>query len=641
MSARRWIVPLLLVLLSAATGLGLWFTRDTTASAPLVLAGERPAGAEPGAPAGAAPAAGKTGEAAGKTGEAAGKAGDATAKPASGKRDKARPQRRQRPFDLAVLLTARRLAGLAQQPEELELAQQAQRVADHAVDLAFADTLQRIAEEPAPQTPELRALAEAKAKAKAAVDAASAQVEALGGEEGKDGGDGAAEHVEVARARLELARDELANATEDLARAGGDPEARIQALRAQYEAAQKVPAAAPAPVVTAGAAPEPVSLLARLRAWRSRREKVAALEDARGEVLTRVEAMDRWRGRVEKRIQEAEALEGKPAVAGAKAEPADDQRAEALRKVARDRRRLTSLGRRLQDHQELAEVYADWSAVAGAQARTALHQVLLRGVWVLVAAALAWILGLLADRAFARRAKTDQRAGTLHGMARVAIQLVALLVIVFIALGTPGQVSTILGLAGAGLTVAMKDFIVAFFGWFVLMGRNGIRVGDWVEIKGVGGEVVEIGLFHTVLLETGSWSEAGHPTGRRVSFVNSFAIEGHYFDFTTSGQWMWDALQVLVPLGQDPYPVIDGVRALVEHETEANSKEAEQEWSRAAARYRVRTFSAVPGINVVPTGNGVQLDVRYITRARERHETRRRLYAAVVELMHGKREAVG
>ena len=213
--------------------------------------------------------------------------------------------------------------------------------------------------------------------------------------------------------------------------------------------------------------------------------------------------------------------------------------------------------------------------------------------------------------------------------------------IVFATFGVPAQTTTILGLAGAGLTVALKDFIVAFFGWFILMGRNGIRVGDWVEIRGVGGEVVEIGLLRTVLLETGSWSDAGHPTGRRVAFVNSFAIEGHFFNFTTSGQWMWDELRIPIPSGQDPYPIIDGVQKLVEQQTEANARLAEQELKRAAARYRVQGFSVVPGLNVVPTANGIEIRARYITRASERHEARLRMNQAVVELMHGPRGTAG
>jgi small-conductance mechanosensitive channel len=174
----------------------------------------------------------------------------------------------------------------------------------------------------------------------------------------------------------------------------------------------------------------------------------------------------------------------------------------------------------------------------------------------------------------------------------------------------------------------------------VLMGRNGIRVGDWVEVNGVAGEVIEVGLLKTILLETGNWTDAGHPTGRRVSFVNSFAIEGHFFNFTTSGQWMWDELKLTIPDDQDPYTVIDALQKLVEQETKENAQKAELEWSHTTTRYRVQSFSATPAINVRPSGSGVEVSVRYITRAYERHETRKRVYAAVLELLHGKREAV-
>ena len=200
----------------------------------------------------------------------------------------------------------------------------------------------------------------------------------------------------------------------------------------------------------------------------------------------------------------------------------------------------------------------------------------------------------------------------------------------------PSQTPTILGLAGAGLTVALKDFIVGFVGWFVLMGRNGIRVGDWVEINGVGGEVVEISLLRTTLLETGNWTDSGHPTGRKVTFVNSFAIEGHFFNFSTSGQWLWDELTVAVPGGQNPYPVIEAIQKLVVEETDASVRAAEEEWQKATTNYRVQNFSAKPAINLRPTGGGVEVHVRYITRAQERQSMRARLYEAIVQLMHGK-----
>ena len=83
-------------------------------------------------------------------------------------------------------------------------------------------------------------------------------------------------------------------------------------------------------------------------------------------------------------------------------------------------------------------------------------------------------------------------------------QLVGLSFILLAIFGVPQQISTILGLTTAGLTLVFQDFILAFCGWFVLMGPHGIKVRDWVEIDGVGGEVVQIGLFRTWLLELGT-----------------------------------------------------------------------------------------------------------------------------------------
>jgi small-conductance mechanosensitive channel len=191
-----------------------------------------------------------------------------------------------------------------------------------------------------------------------------------------------------------------------------------------------------------------------------------------------------------------------------------------------------------------------------------------------------------------------------------------------------------LGLATAALTIALQDFVIAFFGWFVLMGKRGMRVGDTVEINGVGGEVTEIGLMSTTLLETGPLSTRGYPTGRRITFTNSFAIRGQYFNFSTAGQWMLDQFEVTIPAGDQAHVLVEEILKAVEEETAENALLAEQEWKRATRDDRLKEMRAQPSVNLRPSGpSNFEIAVRYVTRAAEREETRNRLYRRVIEIL--------
>jgi small-conductance mechanosensitive channel len=558
--------------------------------------------------------------------------------------------------DQRPLQTAKRMAAIAGTPEEQALAHQAEKVGDHEVDLSFFDALRTAEENPPPLSPEAREISERKNKAELALKEDQEGITLLtrklatAPESQKDN---LQDQIDVAKAQMDLDQDELDDAAEDLEQAGGDPQSKIKRLQAEHEAGEH----GAEPAVGAGANPleqnyQTHTLLTVFRAWQALREKTVQLQDAQDESKTKQLRLSQRHEALTAQVQkdkenrEAARQQAKGFAKNSNAGSREDSKAtaksalDALKQYTRDQKNLADLGKRLQDEQDLTETYASWIALIETREREALHHLIESLLWILLVLVAVYIADRLIERLFTGMTAENKRVDTLRTVVKFAAQVVGAIVILFIVFGMPTQTTTVLGLAGAGLTVAMKDFIVAFFGWFVLMGRNGIRVGDWVEINGVGGEVVEVGLLKTVLLETGSWADSGHPTGRRVSFVNSFAIEGHFFNFTTSGQWMWDELQVLIPPGQDPYPIIDGIQKLVEQETKANASTAEAEWQEASARYRVKALSAVPGINVVPTAAGIEVHVRYITRASERHEARKRLYEAVVEMMHGKREAV-
>ncbi len=527
----------------------------------------------------------------------------------------------ERPFRIA-----QRLSSLAETRDERDLAREAVRLADHSVDVAFTVAVLEAAEHPPKPTPQTRGIQARIDSLGRLVTEDSVRVARLTGAPGKAAA--AADQAETDRdlvsAQLDLHRGELEDAREDLIRAGGDPKGRIRQMVADHDSAEHAAAgtAKPAqPDDSAGAGTRRSGLVGRIERWQALKTKQAVLDRARDQTTAGIPALTAQRQEFVQHMSEVHV----------------DSAATLLTKtrhLSTDQKVLAGLTQRIEDQVSLLDVYSRWSTLVADQRQAALHSVLLDCVWLLLILLAAVGIGAWLDRIFARFAPERHRLQTLRMVTRFGIRGLAVVAAALILLGPPSQLATIIGLAGAGLTVALKDFIVGFFGWFALMGRNGIRVGDWVEINGVSGVVVEITPFHTVLLETGNWTDAGHPTGRQVTFNNTFAIEGHYFNFSTSGQWLWDEVEFELPTASAS-AMIESIRTQVTTETAENARQAELEWGRVSGGRGVSGFTAEPSIDVRPGPGGTHVLVRYITRAQDRYKFRTRLNQVVVDLLGG------
>jgi small-conductance mechanosensitive channel len=563
---------------------------------------------------------------------------------------KSAPARQSPLVDETSLKTAQRLRLLADKPEEQALAAEAVRLADHELDLAFDSAQRDVKTHPPALSVEAKEIQERLEKAQNIQKSEQAQVALLTAEESKTTGSKKEvldDQLDAMKAELELTDDEVDDATQDLLRAGGDAKWRVEQLAQQHEAASaSVDKAAP---VNVAPLPEQFGLIHRYQEWDALRQKRNLLLQAKGEAQAAAAALAAKHDALDARIEAAKqaspdlAAHAKKGVtangASARKDRSHEESVAALarvKEIVADQKDLVSFDKRGDYHKQLASIYGQWIALLKARQAGVLFRALQGMVIILLIALVglffnSWMNKLLNGLSMDRR-----QLQSLQTVTRVSLQIVALLLILLVLFGPPSQLGTFLGLAGAGLTVALKDFIVGFIGWFVLMGKNGMRLGDWVEINGVTGEVVEIGPFHTVLLETGNWTDSGHPTGRRVTFTNSFAIEGHYFNFSTTGQWLWDELQVVLPTGQDPYPMVEALQKKVAEATQESAEEAEDEWHRATTSREMSGFSAAPAMSIRPVVGGVEVSVRYITRANERYMLRSKLNRAAVELLGGR-----
>jgi small-conductance mechanosensitive channel len=532
--------------------------------------------------------------------------------------------------DLGPWQTAHALAGLATTAEEKEFASQAERFADHEVDQAFASALRYANLERGSLTGEALALSHRVEHLQQVVNDDQALVHSLTDRAANSkaaAAETAGDDIEVAKAQLALDSDLLADAQQDLARAGGDEPARVQAELAAREVEMKgydAKASQNGPVAVISAKRHG-TLAGRVNAWFDQRTRYQlvqqALGQAQGDIVTLTAQHTDLTNQLKAAASSASGLDPSARLAGLK-------RRSALSQI------LSICNDRIQSQQQLAGVYSKWSAQILLQHRIVLHLLLQSSAWIAFILICVILLDALA-RLLIDRAKLDRgRVKTLHIVFKLAIQLLGALIVLFVVFGAPSEMPTILGLTTAGLTLVLQDFIIAFFGWFVLMGKHGIRVGDWVEINGVAGEVAEIGIFRTSMLETGNWTDQGHPTGRRVSFINSFAIRGQYFNFSTAGQWMWDEIRFSIPAAEENYATIELIHAAVLKETEKDARLAEAEWKLSSRHAGLSQFAADPAVEMRPGPSGINIVVRYVTRASERFEVRNRLYERVVGLLN-------
>jgi small-conductance mechanosensitive channel len=563
--------------------------------------------------------------------------------------------------DQSPFKTAQQLAQVADTPEEQELAKEALRLSDYELDLSFAVALQDAEAHPPELSAEAKEILQRLQKNQKLQQALQAQVDQLTAQLTKATGQRKSDlqdQLDMAKASLDVANNDVDDASRDLTEAGGNQRDRIEKMKQSHEEADK--SRKNPEQIFPPPAQDKLGLIHRFQQWSALNDKKKLLQNAKSQSEALVASLAEQHNALAAQLDaekfnspdlaahsklaqspgDSSAPSAESAIASvtgsiAKSRSADEKKSvlATTKAITLDQKNLASLDKRVDNERELSENYAQWLDLVSDRQRLVIRRILIGAVIVIGIALIGLFFNTWLEKVLGKVNVDRRQMQTLRATARVTVQVIAVLLVLLVIFGPPSNLGTFIGLATAGLTVALKDFIVGFLGWFVLMGKNGIRLGDWVEINGVTGEVIEIGLFHTVLLETGNWTDSGHPTGRRVTFTNSYAIEGHYFNFSTSGQWLWDELQIVLPTGEDPYPMIEAIQKRVLEATQDSTKAATQEWKGAAGNRDIGSFSAEPSINVKPVLGGVELSVRYITQANQRYQLRTKLNQAAVEIL--------
>jgi small-conductance mechanosensitive channel len=188
--------------------------------------------------------------------------------------------------------------------------------------------------------------------------------------------------------------------------------------------------------------------------------------------------------------------------------------------------------------------------------------------------------------------------------------------------GKLGQVSVILGVAGAGISFSLQEVIASIAGWIALSFGDFYRSGDRVQVGGITGDVIDIGMLRTTLMETGDWVKGDLYNGRIVRVANSFVFKAPVYNYSGDFSFLWDEFTIPVKYGSDwrlAQELLE--QAIAEHVGEFQSASAEA-WKIMVGKFMIEEARTQPMVTLIANDNWIEFTVRYVVNFRKRRTTK-------------------
>jgi small-conductance mechanosensitive channel len=232
------------------------------------------------------------------------------------------------------------------------------------------------------------------------------------------------------------------------------------------------------------------------------------------------------------------------------------------------------------------------------------------------------VLTLAANRAASSllrlRVKDRAHRHTLRMLVRNTVFAVASAVVLAIWLGSGSSFTVAMGILGAGIAFASQEVIGSFAGYLNIVTGNLFRIGDRVRIGTVLGDVLDISILRTTVMEIAEWVKADQYTGRIVSIANRVVFSDPVYNYTQHWPYIWDEITIPITYESDwqraSELILENGRKYSSHV----QTQAQEQLARIVEQYAVQDTPVEPLLYIRMTDNWIEMTLRYVVDPRER-----------------------
>jgi len=194
-----------------------------------------------------------------------------------------------------------------------------------------------------------------------------------------------------------------------------------------------------------------------------------------------------------------------------------------------------------------------------------------------------------------------------------------------------GHLAVAFGVVGAGVAFALQEVIASMGGWVTITLGRYYQVGDRILLDGILGDVIDIGVLRTTLMECGGWVSADLYNGRIVRIANSAALGDLIFNYSADFPYLWDEIILPVKYGGDPRVARAMLERVAHDLLYGNIASARKAWQTSRRLYLLDDEKVDPVITLLANDNWMEFTLRYIVDYRQRRQIKDRLYTRILE----------
>ena len=193
------------------------------------------------------------------------------------------------------------------------------------------------------------------------------------------------------------------------------------------------------------------------------------------------------------------------------------------------------------------------------------------------------------------------------------------------------QLTVAFGFAGAGIAFALQDVIASVAGWLTVSFGGLYSPGDRVQLGGIKGDVIDVSILRTTLMELGQWVNGDNYNGRIVRVANSFVLKEPVYNYSADFPFLWDEITLPIRYGSNWEYTRKVLEQILDEICGGYVTESRAAWQNAVIKYRLEEARIEPTITLAANDNWIEFTARYIVVYRKRRFVKDRIFTRFLE----------